>query len=271
MLVAVDSGVRVLALGAPRNGDYRCPACNEPVIVKQGYIKVHHFAHKRGSACPFAAKESAEHLKAKNFMARLFKNLGYHVDAEVDLELPMWADKEDRRADVLVTNQAGKRLAIEVQNTQVGISNLLARTRDYARLDTAVMWLPVLKMNAVITHDENGLLVQKYTQHAMETWMLDFIFSKTMPYYDASKDAIWMATRLPHRIEKESKEWYDSDGNYNSSAGYLYTSKRWIDLSLRGPFGSSQLKPVLKFRRASTFRNLPFPSATYATLVPLLS
>jgi competence protein CoiA len=46
MLVAhQENGVSVEAFGAVKGNTFICPGCHEPVILKQGHIIVHHFAH----------------------------------------------------------------------------------------------------------------------------------------------------------------------------------------------------------------------------------
>jgi competence protein CoiA len=44
-----------------------CPCCNEPVVAKQGDIKVWHFSHANGADCA-GAGESALHLAAKQLL-----------------------------------------------------------------------------------------------------------------------------------------------------------------------------------------------------------
>ena len=50
------------------DGPFMCPGCRQEVILKQGYITIHHFAHKPGAECPYHdyhQGESTLHLGAK--------------------------------------------------------------------------------------------------------------------------------------------------------------------------------------------------------------
>lgn len=60
---AVDDEGRLYSPeGAEKGRNYFCPACQEPVIFKQGKIKVAHFAHKVGNTC---RQETIVHKTAK--------------------------------------------------------------------------------------------------------------------------------------------------------------------------------------------------------------
>lgn len=53
---------------ATRGINYYCPACNMPLIVRKGDIKIHHFAHK---ASDFCSQETVIHKTAKLLIQKL--------------------------------------------------------------------------------------------------------------------------------------------------------------------------------------------------------
>ena len=63
-----DLGILTRIDDATRGKDYYCPACNMPVIVRKGDIKIHHFAHK---ASDFCSQETVIHKTAKMLFQKL--------------------------------------------------------------------------------------------------------------------------------------------------------------------------------------------------------
>ena len=61
---------------ACKNNSYKCPDCNKDVILRQGLINRHHFAHKKDSNCSYYEhpNESQIHKDAKMNMKRLIEN-----------------------------------------------------------------------------------------------------------------------------------------------------------------------------------------------------
>ena len=63
-----DLGILTKIDDATRGIDYYCPACNMPVIVRKGDIKIHHFVHK---ASDFCSQETVIHKTAKMLFQKL--------------------------------------------------------------------------------------------------------------------------------------------------------------------------------------------------------
>lgn len=129
MLVAInaDRG-RVLASDARRSEVYCCPACGEPVVLKQGSRVIHHYAHRPNSDCG-SAGETLRHLEMK---LRMFEGLG-GLDPELELVMCDGA----RRADVAVVIN-GRQIAIECQHSAISIEELKQRNTDY---QGRVIWI----------------------------------------------------------------------------------------------------------------------------------
>lgn len=56
---------------AEKKGKYYCPLCNNPVIVRKGDIRVHHYSHKISEIC---SQESAIHKIAKLLIQKLISD-----------------------------------------------------------------------------------------------------------------------------------------------------------------------------------------------------
>ena len=101
---------------------YICPCCRNDVIVKQGDVKVKHFAHKAHSSCDYYThpSESQQHQEAKLVLKHLLENRvkiriikacrceaeivypeTFHIHDEFSFEYP---PGQKKRADVAILN-----------------------------------------------------------------------------------------------------------------------------------------------------------------------
>lgn len=117
--------------GIPQRQEFFCPACHQPVRLKNGKVMQPHFAHVSLKSCDFFQEnESQEHLRLK---AELFAGLSKNTVVEVEKILP------DLRqiADLFV----GERLALEVQCSRLSEARLRERTQSYHQAGYQVLWL----------------------------------------------------------------------------------------------------------------------------------
>ena len=62
---------------------YYCPCCDSEVVVKAGFIKIPHFAHKSHASCHASSEpESPYHLLAKRKLLLGFVSHGYEAELE---------------------------------------------------------------------------------------------------------------------------------------------------------------------------------------------
>lgn len=121
MLVAlVPTGKRVEAARDLEAAPFGCPRCGSAVVLKRGRVKVAHFAHKPNAVCDWASESISHHL-AKRVLADRFRGLGYVVE----LEEPHAA--VNRRVDVAVTMPTGHRIAVEVQDSAISVTEMKRR------------------------------------------------------------------------------------------------------------------------------------------------
>lgn len=143
MLVALDRAeLRTPARIALRERSYHCPQCLHDVTVKQGKVKVAHFAHKPDEhSCPNAG-ESLRHLLLKE---RLYDLLIPHCErCELEWMLP------GLRADILA-RMASKLIAFEIQVSALPLEEMQEKMRRYTALRVACIYVvdgDAIKVNA---------------------------------------------------------------------------------------------------------------------------
>ncbi|EDN4781679.1 hypothetical protein BWQ12_001926 [Salmonella enterica subsp. enterica serovar Braenderup] len=134
MLTAMHNDKIVIAREAKKPGAFTCPECGEPVTLRKGSVKVHHFAHRNTTTCGYGKGESELHMDLK---MQVYDALRGHPDvSEVALEAAVGTV----RPDVLATIR-GCRVAFEVQLSALGIDDLYRRTAACASQDIAMIWI----------------------------------------------------------------------------------------------------------------------------------
>ncbi len=264
MLTANYNGSRIDAHGATKGLVYSCPSCNQLVSLKQGQIKIAHFAHKPPTDCSWARGETADHLKAKVLLKDAFRKQGYVADYEVEV----LSVRGDRRADILITSQDFQRKwAIEIQHTPILFPAIESRTKGYMAANIPVLWMGILssKMKADAERVENGLVIRKYSIRPWEKWAQALAF-KDLWYIDPTNGTLWCGNFTDHKIYVESTSWFEPGGIEQSAGGYSRASKRWRTLTLDGPYYPSQLTIGTKRRNAWSSPVFSLPQGLIATL-----
>lgn len=134
MLCARDENGNIVNLlkAIPEKGIYTCPACNSRVRLKQGQIKMPHFAHLSLQGCTvWSENESVQHLTLKKILYQWFYDSGCAV--EIEKYLPQLRQTPD-----LLVNE---KIAIEVQCSPLSIRRLRERTINYQKGGYVVIWL----------------------------------------------------------------------------------------------------------------------------------
>jgi len=137
MLVAFDQTKRcyVQANQASRQADYVCSACQAPVKLKQGDIRIAHFAHQQQLACKGVGEaESAMHLMGKYSLWQYFEQ------RQIPVVLEPWLASIQQRPDLLITYKE-RIIAIEYQCAPISVSQVQQRTTGYRCLGIQVIWL----------------------------------------------------------------------------------------------------------------------------------
>ena len=125
---------------SPDDGPFRCPACQKPVILKQGRIMISHFAHQPDAKCPYnSVGESQKHRAIKlEIRQHLLRTSGV---TDVRLETYL----REVRPDISFVMNGGM-TAIEIQLSRISRDQVKQKTEFYARKNIAVLWLPLFSM-----------------------------------------------------------------------------------------------------------------------------
>lgn len=245
MLVALLDGMRVDAWTSTKGPRYLCPRCGLEVILKQGRIVVHHFAHKPPVSCPWGGGETYDHMAAKMRLAEALRQLGYIAE----LEKEVLSVAGDRRADILATNPSGAKAAFEIQHTPISYEALEVRTRAYVAAGIPMIWIGITtsKMKAEIEGDSDGSWIDRYSPSAWEKWVHALGF-KVIWYCDPETGELWKGSLEPYSIEVPTSSWHNEYGEEQSAGGFSRNSKRWKYLRLDGPFKVQDLRITTRKR-----------------------
>lgn len=136
MLTAVsDKGEKVIGWKAEKAGSYYCPGCEEKLILRQGELKVHHFAHIAESVCGYVTNETEKHLLMKQSLYNQFINSNLYKNVELEYRL------EDRIADIYLVNSQDKRIAVECQVSNLDIIEFRKKIAYYSYKGIYSIWI----------------------------------------------------------------------------------------------------------------------------------
>jgi competence CoiA-like predicted nuclease len=193
-----------------RKQDYRCPECNERVILKAGAKITPHFAHKVGGKCNHGLGETEWHRKGKMIVASILREKGYDVFFEHKLG--------ERRTDLFSRSPNGTRLCFEFQRKDEG-SLIYNRTRDLAEHCDTVTWVLPFGCEKI-----DG----DYRRTA--SYAVNSLFSEKRPkksrvlFFDLRKNAILVCAKKP---------WYMWINPSEYGGGYWRTSRRWCEIIVK--------------------------------------
>jgi len=255
MLMALDqTRQRLAAEAASRHLGYRCPQCNEAVVLKRGEVAAAHFAHRASSICAWGQGETPQHLGAKLAIARALGERGL----EVSIEAEILSSEGDRRADVLVTHpRTGLQIAIEVQHSALGLTAIQRRMRAYHAAGVAVIWVPTLDRASLglLPLGERLSVAERYPVPAWQRF--------AAAYHDVlwfwMDGSLWRGWFDDTWIAAPTHDAYAGDG--------WKKSQRWAGLTLEGPFAADALRIQISSRAAEPHETFMLPSGPTARFV----
>lgn len=118
-----------------RQGDFFCPACKEPVLVKAGAKTIPHFAHWSKSEC--VANDYGEgpyHEQGKLLLYQWLQHQG------IDVELEKYLPEISQRPDLFVSLNHRK-IAFEYQCARISIEVLTSRNAGYKQVGITPIWI----------------------------------------------------------------------------------------------------------------------------------
>jgi len=263
MLVANLNDKRIEADVAVKGQEFRCPGCNNEVILKQGRIVIHHFAHKVQTNCIWSKGETKAHRNAKKLVAISLRARG--LTAEIEFQVGTL--EGDRRADVMLWSPHGQMVAFELQHSSISLDEIEARAKSYARANIAQMWIPFIRpfvwSNGTQQNDQSWF-VEKYSARPFERWVHGLGGKHKMWMYCPKTETFWKASLAPHQTYVEESSWYVEGGVEETAGGFYKHSKRWRELTLQGPYNIDDLKIALMSRKAYSAAHYFWPSGKIA-------
>jgi competence protein CoiA len=147
------------------NRPFYCPQCGDEAILKQGSIKVPHFAHKPPILCEYGRGETEHHRQCK---LAIYEGLSKHSRfREVALERSLGTVRPDVSAWM-----DGIPIAIEVQISTLTMDQIIHRTEEYCSKGIHVLWLAL---------HHAGLESNRYSPRLWERWVHAAYFGRV--YY----------------------------------------------------------------------------------------
>lgn len=264
MLVAKLNETKIEAFIAQRGPEYRCPSCSGVVVLKKGRMVIDHFAHKPPTDCAWAKGETRAHLEAKSFVFEALIERGLRAEIEKVVDTL----HGDRRADVMVWSPNGCRVAFELQHTPIELNEIEARSFSYARAGIAQIWIPFLRETVWSDGEANegGWFVERYSPRPFERWVHGLNGKNGMWMYDPAEKKFWLADMKAHQMYIEETSWYTEGGEEDSAGGYSRWSKRYRELTLKGPFEFQNLRIRLKYRESFSTKRYNWPAGYVARL-----
>ncbi|UDM32455.1 competence protein CoiA [Lentilactobacillus laojiaonis] len=231
----------VVANQASKHEKYICPNCQEIVTLRQGTIKISHFAHQKDSNCTkLSENESRAHLLGKLFIYQSYVKLDSHIALEV-----VFKDIE-QRADVCLPQC---NLIIEYQCSPIKFDKLLKRTKGYQKMGYTVLWL---LGDPYVRQKINKHLLAKFAHFSEKLGIY-------LMYYETTSRKLYLRYNI---IEKNSKLIYQEKRFLNINAFYQFKQSMHIHEYLNSPMEINQYLINLQ-------RKIISGSATYLKIVEL--
>jgi len=118
------------------NNTFTCIQCTDQVILKNGLIKIPHFAHTRNTSCTqtFSEGESEDHLRGKLQLYEFLQK--YSSTVQLEAYLPSLHQRPD-----LYVQSDPYPIAIEFQCSQISVPAIQQRTAGYITQQITPIWI----------------------------------------------------------------------------------------------------------------------------------
>ncbi|MEX3910506.1 competence protein CoiA family protein [Bacillus paralicheniformis] len=114
---------------------FYCPVCRCELDLKVGAVKLPHFAHKPGAACPVQHEpESSYHLKGKRLLYEWLGRQGFRPVLEPYLQ-------EIRQRPDLLLEYGTRQVAVEFQCANLDAAAYRKRTDGFLKLGIEPLWI----------------------------------------------------------------------------------------------------------------------------------
>lgn len=152
MLIALSKDLLIIATEASRDqAPFHCSECGAEVILKKGFWRIHHFAHRASQPHCDKDTESREHAELK---------LDIYNDAvAAGLKATMEHRIGERIADITIEGDTRK-VAVEIQLSPTSRGELWNRTQNHNRGGYTVLWVVVLPEPLELTDQDEQYSVK---------------------------------------------------------------------------------------------------------------
>jgi len=187
-----------------KDGPFKCPECEDPVLLKKGKIRVAHFAHIPPVTCSYGMGESELHRTAKISIYEALRKNSRVTKLQLERSLGQV------RPDISFCLDDKRYVAIEVQASKLPPAEIVRRTRLYKSKNISVLWMPPFKV-----HMKNEGV---YRPSQWELLIHAMYFGRT--YYWMWEDKAVPVRYIKRREWVPGREWYDSYGDEQSAGDH---------------------------------------------------
>ena len=222
-----------------KSESYTCGYCGEVVIhhKSKSQVRIGHFKHKN-SNCPNNVIESTDHILTKkgikDYLVRKYSR-AFQI-----IEMEKWICNNSIRPDIYIESTRGRRIAIEVQASQLTIDQIINRTKKYTRNNIHVLWVLVWKKSKVSSSPYmlNQYFIahncDRFCDHTVKLTEMD-LFMHWMNYQklilwdheQSHSDAGFHIVELEKFVSEDS-EYYDEYGDHQYHSGRIAKNKKII-------------------------------------------
>lgn len=87
--------------------------------------------------------------------------------------------------------------------------------------------------------------------------------------YDPAEKEFWLGSLAGHQIYVEETSWHSEGGEEKSAGGFYRWSKRYKELTLKGPYTAEKLLIKVEPRRAFATKEYSWPAGRVTHLTPV--
>lgn len=159
---------------AERSGEYRCPACNAPVIIRDGLVNATHFAHAVGNCTDNWNYDMSEwHRRIQNFFPKEAR------------EIVVEKEGKKHRADILM-----EKTVIEIQHSPISTEEFVDRNFFFHSLGYRIAWI----FDVSQQYESKRLYFSSVENSFLMTWKypLRVLSEGERPTDNNSRYSIWL-------------------------------------------------------------------------------
>ena len=192
------------------DGPFYCPECGSDLILRKGLKKAHHFSHKPPVNCIYGSGESEIHYQIKR---ELYEYLSKQSNCSLcEIERSLGEVRPD--VSLRINN---KRVAIEIQKSNIDIRTIYKRMHKYNELNIFVLWIISSKKPEWIIHN-NGDFVHRIKEWEVYLHALNY----GRLYYWQGDSKIKAYHFFDYNIYRDVSGFYSEGGEFQTFGGYTY-------------------------------------------------